>query len=435
MPGGHYQRMAKVVAESKAKVLPLVFERIDTMRAAALSRDELAIEIDSYLDEILRETKLILSSTERRALVVVLLDEMVGYGPLQPLLHDDAITEIMVNGPRQVYVERDERIELTDVHFCDDAHMMHVGYRIATKIGRRIDESSPMCDARLPDGSRVNIIIPPLALKGPTISIRKFAKKKLTIDRLAQIGAMNRQMAGILKIAVRSKLNILISGGTGSGKTTLLNALSQMVEPDERIITIEDAAELQLQQPHVVSLESRAPNLEGAGAVTIRDLLRNTLRMRPDRIIIGEVRGEEVIDMLQAMSTGHEGSLGTVHANSPRDALIRLENMIALAGYSLSTKAIRTQLVAALDLIVQVGRMRDGSRRITHITEVVGLDSDVILTQDLFVGVLSDNGSPAGFESTGFAPHFMPKAAAQGYDKMLTELLHLKMTPPSAKAS
>jgi pilus assembly protein CpaF len=363
-------------------------------------------------------------------LITVLLDEMVGYGPLQPLLHDDSITEIMVNGAKQVYVERDGKVELTDVTFYDDAHVMHVAYRIATRIGRRIDEATPMCDARLPDGSRVNIIIPPLAIKGPTISIRKFAKKKLTLDRLVAIGSISRQMAGVLKVATRAKLNILISGGTGSGKTTLLNALSQMIEQHERIITIEDAAELQLQQPHVISLETRAPNIEGQGAVTIRDLLRNSLRMRPDRIIVGEVRGDEVIDMLQAMNTGHEGSLGTVHANSPRDALIRLENMIALSGFTLPSKAIRTQIVAAIDLVIQVARTRDGGRRITHITEVVGMEGDIVVTQDLFtydINATSPDGRHVGsYVYSGLTPHFLPKAAAHGLEKVVLDLLHLQ---------
>ncbi|MGE0743858.1 MAG: CpaF family protein [Rhodospirillales bacterium] len=429
-PGGHYQRMAKIVSDAKTKVLPILFDRIDTMRAAALPREELSIEIESYVDEILRELKQILTAPERRMLITVLLDEMVGYGPLQPLLHDDSITEIMVNGARQVYVERDGKVELTDVHFYDDAHVMHVAYRIVSQIGRRIDESSPMCDARLPDGSRVNIIIPPLAIKGPTVSIRKFAKKKLTLDRLVAIGSMSRQMAGVLKVATRAKLNILISGGTGSGKTTMLNALSQMIEQHERVITIEDAAELQLQQPHVISLETRAPNIEGQGAVSIRDLLRNSLRMRPDRIIVGEVRGDEVIDMLQAMNTGHEGSLGTVHANTPRDALIRMENMIALSGFTLPSKAIRTQIVAAIDLIVQVARTRDGGRKVTQITEVVGMESDVIITQDLFSydpnAATPDGRHIGAFVYNGLTPHFLPKAAAHGLEKVVLDLLHLQ---------
>jgi pilus assembly protein CpaF len=333
----------------------------------------------------------------------------------------------MVNGPFQVYVERKGKLDLTDVKFRDNQHVLNICSRIVSQVGRRVDESQPLCDARLLDGSRVNIIIPPLAIDGPSISIRKFSKKGITLDVMARQRNVSENMAKVMKIAARCRLNILISGGTGSGKTTLLNAMSQLIDVGERIVTIEDAAELQLQQPHVVRLETRPPNLEGAGEINMRDLVKNALRMRPDRIILGEVRGPEALDMLQAMNTGHDGSLGTVHANRPREALTRLENMIGMASVNLPAKAVRTQISSAIDMIVQVSRMRDGMRRITSIMEVVGMEGDVITTQDLytfeFEGEDTQGNIKGNFRSSGLRPHFMPKAAYFGLDRALMEAM------------
>jgi pilus assembly protein CpaF len=331
----------------------------------------------------------------------------------------------MVNGCKQVYVERRGKLELTGVTFRDNAHVMSIATRIVTQVGRRIDESTPLVDARLQDGSRVNIITPPLALDGPTISIRKFSKKGITLDVMARTKNISAAMATVLKIAARSRLNILISGGTGSGKTTLLNAMSQMIDPGERIVTIEDAAELQLQQPHVVRLETRPANLEGKGEISIRDLVKNALRMRPDRIILGEVRGAEAMDMLQAMNTGHDGSLSTIHANRPREALTRLENMVGIAGVNLPSRAIRQQIAAAINLIVQISRMRDGIRRVVSVTEIIGMEGDVITTQDLFTyqyeGQLNDGSLKGSFVSSGLRPHFMTRAEYFGLDRALLE--------------
>jgi pilus assembly protein CpaF len=331
----------------------------------------------------------------------------------------------MVNGAKQVYVERRGKLELTGVAFRDNAHVMSIATRIVTQVGRRIDESTPLVDARLQDGSRVNIITPPLALDGPTISIRKFSKKGITLDVMSRQKNISAAMATVLKIAARSRLNILISGGTGSGKTTLLNAMSQMIDPGERIVTIEDAAELQLQQPHVVRLETRPSNLEGKGEISIRDLVKNALRMRPDRIILGEIRGAEAMDMLQAMNTGHDGSLSTVHANRPREALTRLENMVGIGGVNLPSRAIRQQIAAAVNLIVQISRMRDGIRRVVSVTEIVGMEGDVITTQDLFTyqyeGQLNDGSLKGSFVSSGLRPHFMTRAEYFGLDRALLE--------------
>jgi pilus assembly protein CpaF len=377
--------------------------------------------------EILAELKLRLNLKEQQGLVELLLNDMLGLGPLEPLLADETVTDIMVNGANKVYVERKGKLVLTEVRFRNDAHVMNIANRIVSQVGRRIDESQPLCDARLLDGSRVNIIVPPLAIDGPSISIRKFSKKNITLDVMARQGNTSAPMATVLKIAARSRLNILISGGTGSGKTTLLNAMSQMIDPGDRIVTIEDAAELQLQQPHVVRLETRPPSLEGSGEITMRDLVKNSLRMRPDRIIMGEVRGSEAVDMLQAMNTGHEGSLSTIHANKPREALTRLENMVGMAGINLPSKAVRTQIAAALDLIVQVSRMRDGMRRVTHVMEVVGMEGDVITTQDLFLyefeGEDADGKLRGHFRCSGLRPHFTPKAAYFGLDRPLLEAM------------
>jgi len=413
------------IEEAKERIQPKLLSRIDVSAASALPRAELAREIGEVVAEIAAEEKIQLNSVEQRNLVTKLVNDMVGLGPLEPLLADESITDIMVNGPNQIYVERGGKLEVTKVRFRDDAHVLNVATRIVSAIGRRVDESSPLCDARLADGSRVNIIIPPLAIDGPSISIRKFSKKKITLDVMSRQSNMSIAMANVLKIAGRCRLNILISGGTGSGKTTLLNAISQLIDSGERIVTIEDAAELQLQQPHVVRLETRTANLEGNGEISMRDLVKNALRMRPDRIILGEVRGAEAVDMLQAMNTGHEGSLGTIHANRPRESLTRLENMIGMAGINLPSKAVRTQIASALDMIVQVSRMRDGVRRITNIVEVIGMEGDVITTQDLFhyeVEGESPDGKLIGrFVSSGLRPNFMPKAAYFGLDKALME--------------
>lgn len=421
------QTKSPVTLQVKAKIQPMVLDRIDTSAAAKMSREELHRDVAALVSDVLGEQKIQLNSQEREDIVGQLLDDMLGLGPLEPLLADEAISEIMVNGPKHIYVEKGGRLTLTDVTFRDNQHALSVATRIVTAIGRRIDESTPLCDARLLDGSRVNIIIPPLALDGPTITIRKFSKKKITLDVMEGYGSLSPQMKKLLEIAGRCRCNILISGGTGSGKTTLLNAISRTIDHGERIVTIEDAAELQLQQPHVVRLETRPANLEGDGEITMRDLLKNSLRMRPDRIIVGETRGGEAIDMLQAMNTGHDGSFSTVHANRPREALMRLENMVGLAGVNLAPRAIRQLIASAVDMIVQVSRMRDGSRRVTHISEVVGMEGEIITMQDLFVADVTGEDEHGklivNFKSSNLRPHFMAKAAYYGLDKELMEIL------------
>jgi pilus assembly protein CpaF len=357
-----------------------------------------------------------LSREERRRLERSIADDLLGYGPLQPLLDDESISEIMVNGPSLVFVERAGRLERADAAFAGEAHLMRVIDKIVSQVGRRVDEASPMVDARLPDGSRINAIIPPLALCGPTLTIRKFSRRAYNLLDLVRFGTLTEPSAEFLAACVRGKLNVLVSGGTGVGKTTLLNALSGYIPETERIITIEDSAELQLQQRHVIPLESRPPNVEGRGEIRIRELVRNALRMRPDRLIVGEVRGPETLDMLQAMNTGHEGSLTTVHANSPRDALSRLETLVLTAGVDLPLRAIREQIASAFDLLIQVTRLVDGTRRVTHITEVVGLESDVVTLQDLFaVPVQAAQGELVGrLEPTGVQPRFIGKLASNG---------------------
>lgn len=415
------------IEAAKRDLQPILMEEMDITKAGDLPRDELAKQISAMVSDIARERKIRLNLSEQRDLVTMLLNDMLGLGPLEPLLADDAVTDILVNGPKQVYVERKGKLVLTEVVFKDNQHVQNIATRIVTRIGRRIDESSPLCDARLEDGSRVNIIIPPLAIDGPSISIRKFSKKAITLDVMASQKNISVNMATVLKVASRSRLNILISGGTGSGKTTLLNALSQLIDLGERIVTIEDAAELQLQQPHVVRLETRPANLEGDGEITMRDLVKNSLRMRPDRIILGEVRGSEAVDMLQAMNTGHEGSMCTVHANRPREALTRLENMVGMAGINLPSKAVRTQIADALDVIVQISRMRDGVRRVTSVTEIVGMEGDVITTQELFSYDFEGedaNGMLLGsFVPGGLRPHFTPKAEYFNLDRPLLEAI------------
>jgi pilus assembly protein CpaF len=359
-----------------------VLKEIDPRQAAAMAPQLLQREIERLIHQIANEDRLGLSAREQSRLAEELAQDMTGYGPLDPLLADGEITDIMVNGPDNIYVERNGKLERVDVQFRDAAHITMVAQKIAAHVGRRIDESSPMVDARLPDGSRINAILPPLAIDNPCISIRKFPRRKLHLPTMVENGTMTAGVAKLLSIAAAVRLNVLVSGGTGSGKTTLLNAMSELISPNERIISIEDAAELQLQQPHVVRLETRPPNLEGTGQVTQNDLLRNALRMRPDRIIIGEVRGAEAFDMLQAMNTGHDGSISTIHANSARDALVRVENMVLMGHMNLPMHAIRTQIVGALDLIVHLQRMRDGVRRIVQISEICGMEGDVITMND-----------------------------------------------------
>ncbi len=384
------------------------------------ARDQIKNIISVYSNRELAEGAYTLSRGERIQLVDDISNELLGLGPLEPLLQNDSITEIMVNGPRQIFIEQKGKLKLTDVHFYDNAHLMNIIERILTPLGRRVDESSPLVDARLADGSRVNIIIPPLSLVGPTVTIRKFSKKALSIQDLVNFGTLSADMGMFLDACVKARLNILVSGGTGSGKTTTLNVLSSFIPETDRIVTIEDAAELRLQQTHVVTLESRPANLEGHGAITIRDLVKNALRMRPDRIIVGEVRAGEALDMLQAMNTGHDGSLTTAHANTPRDVLSRLETMVLMAGMELPVRAVRTQVSSAIDLILQQSRIRDGSRKITYITEVQGMEGDTIILQDLFRYVqdyIDEKGKSVGhYESMGLMPNFMDKFQMNGID-------------------
>ncbi len=385
-----------------------------------LNRRQLAERISYLTDVVAAERNLSLTGRARQQTEQEVLYEVVGYGPIQTLLDDPDVSEIMVNGPTQVFIERGGRLELTDRRFADDDHVMRIIEKIISPLGRRLDESVPMVDARLPDGSRVNAIIPPLALNGPCITIRKFAAERLTPDDLVAFGTMTPEMCEFLRACVRARLNGIVSGGTGSGKTTTLNVLSSFVPNDERIITIEDAAELQMQQEHVITLESRPPNVEGKGAITIRDLVRNSLRMRPDRIIVGEVRGAEALDMLQAMNTGHDGSLSTLHSNSPRDTLARLETMVLMAGMELPVKAIREQISGALHLIVHQSRLRDGSRRVVSITEVQRMEGEHIVLQELFTferhGVGEDGRVIGRHRATGVRPLFMDLIEAEGLD-------------------
>ncbi|MDA1044931.1 MAG: CpaF family protein [Verrucomicrobia bacterium] len=407
------------VQQAKILVSPVLFDDIDTNEAAALPRAELESHLTPVLTAILADLRINLTRAERRELLDCIVDDMLGYGPLQPLINDPTISEILVNRPDQVFVERNGTLKLSHARFQDETHVRNIAVRIASRMGRRVDEMTPMCDARLEDGSRVNIILPPLSLKGTSISIRKFTIKKLGLTDLASIGSLSNDMAKFLNVAVRSRLSILISGGTGSGKTTLLNAMSGQIGPVERVITIEDAAELQLQQPHVVTLETRIANIQGEGAIPIRDLLRNALRMRPDRIIIGEVRGLEAIDMLQAMNTGHEGSFSTIHANGPRDALMRLETMVELGQAGMSSQSIKAQIASAIDLVVHIERFPDGKRRITSVTELVGLSEGVLATQDLY----SFDGATKKFTCAGLMPHCIQKTRRMGLDHLIGEAI------------
>ncbi len=409
----------------KEQVLPRLLERVDPEAAATLSKDELAEEFRPIVGEVLAELKLTLNRREQFALEKVLVDELLGLGPLEELLSDPAITDIMVNGPEQTFVERKGKLELANINFRDEEHLFQIAQRICNSVGRRVDQTSPLADARLKDGSRVNVIVPPLSLKGTAISIRKFSAKPITIDMMAGFGSMSTKMATCLKVAGACRFNIVISGGTGSGKTTMLNALSKMIDPGERVLTIEDAAELRLQQPHWLPLETRPPNLEGQGEITIRDLVKNALRMRPDRIILGEIRGSECFDLLAAMNTGHDGSMATLHSNSPRECLARMENMVMMSDIKVPKEAISRQIADSVDLIIQVKRLRDGSRRVTNITEVIGMEGPVIVTQELFKFEYLDesaDGKIIGeYRSMGLRPYTLEKAKQYGFDHALLE--------------
>jgi pilus assembly protein CpaF len=409
----------------KEQVLPRLLERVDPEAAATLNKDELAEEFRPIISEVLAELKITLNRREQFALEKVLVDELLGLGPLEELLADPAISDIMVNGPEQTYVERKGKLEIAQIQFRDEEHLFQIAQRIVNKVGRRIDQTTPLCDARLQDGSRVNVIVPPLSLRGTAISIRKFSEKPITLDMMRGFGSMSEKMATVLKIAGASRMNVVISGGTGSGKTTMLNALSKMIDPGERVITIEDAAELRLQQPHWLPLETRPANLEGQGAITIRDLVINALRMRPDRIILGEIRGPECFDLLAAMNTGHDGSMATLHSNSPRECLARMENMVMMSDIKVPKEAISRQIADSVDLIVQVKRLRDGSRRTTNITEVIGMEGDVIVTQELFkfeyLDETADGKILGEYRSMGLRPYTLDKAKQFGFDQPYLE--------------
>jgi pilus assembly protein CpaF len=409
--------------ELKEQIRDELMRRIDPAAAAKVSRRSLQAQIAILVSEIATEHKVQLNELEEAGLAAELTDDMIGLGPLEPLLQDDTVTDILVNGASDVYVERQGKLEKTPARFRDTQHVVNIAQRIASGIGRRIDESSPMVDARLADGSRVNIVLPPLVLNGGTISIRKFPKQNITLEQMVRQENISSAMAQFLDIAARCRVNVLISGGTGSGKTTLLNAVSRHIDTDERIITIEDAVELRLQQPHVVQMETRPPNIEGVGNIPQRELVRNALRMRPDRIIVGEVRGNEAFDMLQAMNTGHDGSMSTIHANSPRDALFRLENMILMASGNLPLRALRAQVASAINLIVQIERMRDGIRRVVQICEISGMEGEIVSTRDIFTfqfhGENRDGRIEGAFEPSHLRPDLAAKAAQYGLEKQL----------------
>ncbi|WP_206955829.1 CpaF family protein [Trinickia acidisoli] len=400
-----------------------VFASMNMSAALMMSRAHVREGIEQIAAETIARERLTITLAEQALVVDEMLNDMFGVGPIEPLLADEKVTDILVNGPDQVYVERGGRLELTPLKFRDNAHVVNVAQRIAAAVGRRVDESSPLVDARLADGSRVNVVLPPIALRGASISIRKFAKRNITLTRMAQQGNISPAMVEVLRIASACRLNIVISGGTGSGKTTLLNALSNFIDPHERIVTIEDAAELQLQQPHVVSLETRPENSEGLGGISQRDLVRNALRMRPDRIILGETRGTEAFDVLQAMNTGHDGSMTTIHANTPRDAITRLESMVMMANGNLPLISIRRQIASAVHMILQVERMRDGMRRITRVTEISGMEGDIVITQDLFTFRFNASAYEeqvhGTFESSSLRPAFAQRAAYYGLEDQL----------------
>jgi pilus assembly protein CpaF len=429
---GGQRQVSGRLEQIRAQVAPLLMEQIDIESAARLSPQDLAREVNPIVTELLYQLKLTLNHAEQTQLETMLLDEMVGLGPLEPLLKRDDVNDILVNGAGQIYIETKGKLQLSEARFRDNEHVMQVATRIVAAVGRRIDQTTPLADARLADGSRVNVVAPPLSLKGPAISIRKFSRSAISLKQMARQGNLSPELAKVLEIAAACRLNIIISGGTGSGKTTMMNAMSELIDHEERIVTIEDAAELQLQQPHVVPLETRVANLEGKGEITIRDLVKNALRMRPDRIIVGEVRGSEAVDMLQAMNTGHDGSMATLHANNPREALTRLENMVNMANLNLPYSAIRRQIADSVNLIIQVNRMRDGKRRVVAVSEVAGMEGDVITTQDLFTFRFTgedDHGNLLGaFVSSGLRPHFTPRAEYFGLDKALSAAMQAAKT-------
>jgi len=413
---------------TKSTIFNALIDSIDLSQLATMEQEAAREEIRDIVAEIIALKSIVMSIAEQEDLLEDICNDVLGYGPLEPLLARDDISDIMVNGSQKCYIEVGGRVKLTNVRFRDDAHLMNVCQRIVSQVGRRVDEGSPICDARLPDGSRVNVIAPPLAIDGAALTIRKFKKDKLTLQQLVKYASISPEGAEVLRILGRVRANVLISGGTGSGKTTLLNCLTAFIEKDERVITCEDSAELQLQQPHVVRLETRPPNLEGEGEISMRDLIKNCLRMRPERIIVGEVRGPEAFDLLQAMNTGHDGSMGTLHANSPREALSRLESMITMGGYALPSRTIREMICSSIDVIVQAARLRDGSRRITHITEVLGMEGDVIVTQDIFVYDImgEDSGGMllGRHRSTGITkPNFIERARYFNEEANLVEAL------------
>ena len=416
-------RLADVANQRDSAIEQLrayVMEQIDPIAAGELAAPQLQDQIERLVHEVATKRRIEISAREQARVAEEITYDMVGYGPLEPLLRDDSISDIMVNGPNRVFIERKGKVYQSDVTFTSAAQLGSIAQKMAASVGRRVDESSPLVDCRLPDGSRVNVVFPPLAIDGACISIRKFSKKKLDFDAMVAGGSMSSHVARILEIAARCRLNIVISGGTGSGKTTMLNALSRLIDVGERIVTIEDAAELQLQQPHVVRLETRPLNMEGKGEVNQRDLLKNALRMRPDRIIVGEVRGAEAFDMLQAMNTGHDGSICTIHANTTRDALTRIENMVQM-GFSLPPRAIRMQIAGAVDLIIQVERMRDGVRRLSQVSEIVGMEGDVITMNEVFafefIGEDATGRLSGTYKTSGAQPGFMEKLRYYGYDK------------------
>jgi pilus assembly protein CpaF len=414
--------------QTKTTIFNALLNTIDLSQLAQLDQASAAEEIRDIVAELVAIKNVSMSVAETDHLVQDVINDVLGYGPLEPLLARDEIADIMCNGANRVFIEVGGKTQLTNVRFRDNGQLMNICQRIVSQVGRRVDESSPICDARLPDGSRVNVIGPPLSLDGPTLTIRKFRKDKLTMKNLVEYNSISPEGARVLGVIGACRCNVVISGGTGSGKTTLLNTLTAFIDPSERVITCEDAAELQLQQPHVVRLETRPANLEGTGQINMRDLVRNCLRMRPERIIVGEVRGPEAFDLLQAMNTGHDGSMGTLHSNSPREAISRLESMITMGGYGLPSKTIREMIVGSVDVIIQAARLRDGSRRITHVTEVVGLEGDVIVTQDLFVYEITgedQNGDIVGrHRSTGIArPRFWDRARYYGLERELAEAL------------
>ncbi|OBQ83334.1 MULTISPECIES: CpaF family protein [unclassified Mesorhizobium] len=414
--------------DTKSQVFSALIDTIDLSQLAKLDPESAREEIRDIVNDIIAIKNFAMSISEQEELLEDICNDVLGYGPLEPLLARDDIADIMVNGSKNVYIEVNGKVEPTSIRFRDNQQLLNICQRIVSQVGRRVDESSPICDARLPDGSRVNVIAPPLSLDGTALTIRKFKKDKLTLDQLVKFGAISPQGAEILKIIGRVRCNVVISGGTGSGKTTLLNCLTNYIDREERVITCEDSAELQLQQPHVVRLETRPPNLEGEGEVTMRDLVKNCLRMRPERIIVGEVRGPEVFDLLQAMNTGHDGSMGTIHSNSPRECLNRIESMIAMGGYSLPQRTVREIVVGSVDVIIQAARLRDGSRRITHITEVIGMEGDVVITQDLVLYNIKGEDASGRLigehVSTGIGrPHFWDRARYYGEEQRLANAL------------